>query len=177
MDNIINTFYRGNINKFGFGGWNTTKNNIKEIIGEYPYPSNWNRQIDRYFQKSNIENQTNSRNEHYNYVPNEITKNIPISHRVDFSKSNAKELKPYNIITEDLIKDFKKRTKTLTSTTDKKKVLDDYFLYYYWSRREYELFIGDAFEEDISKYKKVDIYTQIQMNFDVIYELVVKATN
>jgi hypothetical protein len=51
MENIINTFYKGNINKFGFGGWNTTKNNISEIIGSYPYPSNWNRQIDRYFQK------------------------------------------------------------------------------------------------------------------------------
>jgi hypothetical protein len=46
MENIINTFYKGNINKFGFGGWNTTKNNISEIIGSYPYPSNWNRQID-----------------------------------------------------------------------------------------------------------------------------------
>lgn len=88
---------------------------------------------------------------------------------------NAKELKPYNIITEHLIKDFKKRTKTLTSTEDKKKVLDDYFMYRYWSRREYELFIGDAFEEDVSKYKKVDIYTQIQMNFDVIYNLIIKA--
>jgi hypothetical protein len=90
---------------------------------------------------------------------------------------NAKELKPYNVITEDLIEEFKKKTKSLTSTKDKKKVLDDYFLYYYWSRREYELFIGDAFEEDISKYKKVDIYAQIQMNFDVIYNLVIKATN
>lgn len=90
---------------------------------------------------------------------------------------NAKVLKPYNIITENLLEEFKKKTKSLTSTKDKKKVLDDYFLYHYWSRREYELFIGDAFEEDISKYKKVDIYTQIQMNFDVIYKLVVKATN
>lgn len=90
---------------------------------------------------------------------------------------NAKELKPYNIITENLLKEFKKKTKSLTSTEEKKKVLDDYFLYYYWSRREFELFIGDAFEEDISKYKKVDIYTQIQMNFDVIYNLVIKAIN
>ena len=89
---------------------------------------------------------------------------------------NAKELKPYNIITKNLLEEFKKKTKSLTSTKDKKKILDDYFLYYYWSRREYELFIGDAFEEDISKYKKVDIYTQIQMNFDVIYNLVIKAT-
>ena len=90
---------------------------------------------------------------------------------------NAKELKPYNIITEDLIEDFKKKTKSLTSIEDKKKILDDYFLYHYWSKREYELFIGDAFEEDISKYKKVDIYTQIQMNFDVIYNLIIKAIN
>ena len=90
---------------------------------------------------------------------------------------NAKELKPYNIITENLLEEFKKRTKSLTSIEEKKKVLDDYFLYHYWSKREYELFIGDAFEEDISKYKKVDIYTQIQMNFDVIYKLVSKATN
>ena len=88
---------------------------------------------------------------------------------------NAKELKPYNIITKNLLEGFKKKTKSLTSTKDKKKILDDYFLYYYWSRREYELFIGDAFEEDISKYNKVDIYTQIQMNFDVIYKLVVSA--
>ena len=88
---------------------------------------------------------------------------------------NAKKLKPYNIITKNLLEEFKKKTKTLTSIKDKKKVLDDYFLYYYWSRREYELFIGDAFEEDISKYNKVDIYTQIQMNFDVIYKLVVSA--
>ena len=90
---------------------------------------------------------------------------------------NAKELKPYNIITENLLEEFKKKTKSLTSIEEKKKILDDYFLYYYWSRREYELFIGDAFEEDISKYKKVDIYTQIQMNFDVIYNLVIKAIN
>lgn len=90
---------------------------------------------------------------------------------------NAKELKSYNIITENLLEEFKKKTKTLTSTEEKKKVLNDYFLYRYWSKREYELFIGDAFEEDISKYEKVDIYKQIQMNFDVIYNLVVKASS
>ena len=25
MENLVNTFYKGNINKFGFGGWNTQK--------------------------------------------------------------------------------------------------------------------------------------------------------
>ena len=97
MDNIINTFYKGNINKFGFGGWNTTKNNIKEIIGSYPYPSNWNRQIDRYFQKNNVETEGNSNNLHQNYIPSQIIKSLPPDQRVDFSKSNAMELKPISI--------------------------------------------------------------------------------
>ena len=64
MENIINTFYKGNINKFGFGGWNTTKNNISEILSSYPYPSNANRQIDRYFQKSNNDNEGNNLHNH-----------------------------------------------------------------------------------------------------------------
>jgi len=55
MENIVNTFYKGNINKFGFGGWNTTKNNMKEILSSYPYPSNMGRQIDKYFQKGIVD--------------------------------------------------------------------------------------------------------------------------
>ena len=97
MENIINTFYKGNINKFGFGGWNTTKNNISEIIGSYPYPSNWNRQIDRYFQKSNADPQGKATNVHQNYIPSELTKSLPSDQRVDFSKTNAIELKPLSI--------------------------------------------------------------------------------
>ena len=95
MENIINTFYKGNINKFGFGGWNTTKNNIPEILGAYPYPSNTNRQIDRYFQKSNVNKEGNSL--HKNYVPNLISQTLPSEQRVDFSKSNAMDLKPISI--------------------------------------------------------------------------------
>ena len=97
MENIINTFYKGNINKFGFGGWNTTKNNIPEILSSYPYPSNANRQIDRYFLKSEKEAETKTKNLHKNYVPNIISQNIPQSERVDFSNVNAMELKPISI--------------------------------------------------------------------------------
>ena len=97
MENIINTFYKGNINKFGFGGWNTTKNNIPEILGAYPYPSNANRQIDRYFQKSNIDTEGKSKNLHQNYIPNIIKDNIKPGERVDFSKANAMEIKPISI--------------------------------------------------------------------------------
>ena len=98
MENIINTFYKGNINKFGFGGWNTTKNNIPEILSSYPYPSNTNRQIDRYFMKSNVETEGKvHKNTHKNYVPSLISQNLPQGDRVDFSNSNAMDLKPISI--------------------------------------------------------------------------------
>ena len=69
MENIVNTFYKGNINKFGFGGWNTTKNNMKEILSSYPYPSNMGRQIDKYFQKGIVRPEDKNKNIHKNYVP------------------------------------------------------------------------------------------------------------
>ena len=97
MENIINTFYKGNINKFGFGGWNTTKNNVKEMLWDYPYPSNMGRQIDKYFQKSNVTGEDNSKHIHQNYVPSIYSKVLPPKERVDFSGANAQELKPITI--------------------------------------------------------------------------------
>jgi len=44
-----------------------------------------------------------STNMHQNYIPNELTKSIPSDQHVDFSKSNAMELKP---ITIDQYKNF-----------------------------------------------------------------------
>ena len=40
--------------------------------------------------------------------------------------------------------------------------------YCFWSKREYELFIGDAFEEDINTYEKVDVYSQVLPNLDIL---------
>jgi len=37
-----------------------------------------------------------------------------------------------------------------------------------WSRVEYEISVGDAFEEDISKYKKIDCYWQCEKNIPII---------
>lgn len=85
---------------------------------------------------------------------------------------NAKKLEPYNIITNGLMEEWKKIKKKAKSEEEQMELLDDYFHYRYWSKREWEVFIGDAFEEDLSKYEKVDVYRQIEMNFDLIYNLV-----
>ena len=96
MENIINTFYKGNINKFGFGGWNTTKNNMEEILGAYPYPSNIGNQIDKYFQKNNIDQESN-KNIRRNYIPTIYSKISSPQDRADFSEANAMNLKPISL--------------------------------------------------------------------------------
>ena len=85
---------------------------------------------------------------------------------------NAQKLEPYNIINDGLIEEFKKIKKKTSSVEEQKKELDHYFLWRYWSKREYEIFVGDAFEEDLKKYEKVDVYKQIKMNFDLIFNIV-----
>lgn len=37
-----------------------------------------------------------------------------------------------------------------------------------WSRREYEIYVSDAFETDLSKYEKWDCYKQAQANIAAI---------
>lgn len=37
-----------------------------------------------------------------------------------------------------------------------------------WGRREYEISVGDAFEEDLSKYKKIDCYQQVKPNIEMV---------
>ena len=36
----------------------------------------------------------------------------------------------------------------------------------FWCRREYELSIGDAFDDDLDNYEKIDIYSQVLPNLD-----------
>lgn len=42
----------------------------------------------------------------------------------------------------------------------------------FWCRREYELSIGDAFDEDLDNYKKVDVYSQVLPNLDRLCEYI-----
>ena len=55
------------------------------------------RQIEKYFQKGNIKTEDNSKNIHQNYVPSVYSKVMPNKERVDFSETNAKELKPISV--------------------------------------------------------------------------------
>ena len=91
MDNVINKFFVGDINQFGFGAYNSQKPNYLKILRNYPYPSTENNSIDKYFQ-----NQNNQKIPHQNYIPNAV--NLPNINnnktKVDLSKSMSMPLKP-----------------------------------------------------------------------------------
>ena len=43
-----------------------------------------------------------------------------------------------------------------------------------WSRCEYEISVGDAFEEDVNKLEKWDCYKQAEPNMEVITDMCIK---
>ena len=54
-----------------------------------------------------------------------------------------------------------------------KKDIQKELQYCFWSKREYEIFVGDAFEEDISKYTKIDVYSQVLPNLDILCNYII----
>lgn len=42
--------------------------------------------------------------------------------------------------------------------------------YYFWSKFEYEIWIGYVFDDKGEYTKKVDIYSQVMMNFDKFFD-------
>lgn len=100
--------------------------------------------------------------------------NIP-EYNVFFYDFNSQKLITMNIFSEgsvkEIIDDLQRKLgkdNRIFYFDDLKEIILKWAQYHYWCRREYELFIGDAFEEDIDKYEKVDIFAQVKMNIDLI---------
>lgn len=72
----------------------------------------------------------------------------------DFIDGLYKEYKKKNILTKDDLKEFIKR-----------------YCFNYMGRREYEIMVGDLFD-DIDNCEKIDVYTQVMMNIDRIVDYV-----
>ena len=90
MEKVINSFYTGDINQFGFGSYNSGNPNYLKILKKYPYPSTNNNNIDKDFHRLTPKNLP-----HTDYIPKEeklpkITKNNP---RVDLSSTIASSLR------------------------------------------------------------------------------------
>lgn len=91
---------------------------------------------------------------------------------------NRKKVYNYNIFNNIHVYDWtlkavKKhlRNKKLFPFVDLVKEIDSIIHWQEWSRTEYEISVGDAFETDINKFEKWDCYGQAKPNMEVITQM------
>lgn len=88
---------------------------------------------------------------------------------------NLKKIEPINIFNygnflkdiKEIYKEYIERKEDIEFFENK---INSQLLYYFWSKREYEISVGDLFEKDLEKYEKIDVYYQVKMNFKVFIE-------
>lgn len=88
---------------------------------------------------------------------------------------NSKKIEPINIFNygnflkdiKEIYKEYIERKEDIEFFENK---INSELLYYFWSKREYEISVGDLFEKDLEKYEKIDVYYQVKMNFKVFIE-------
>ena len=47
--------------------------------------------------------------------------------------------------------------------------------YCFWAKREYEISVGDAFENDINKFEKIDVYRQLEPQMRLLTDYIIKC--
>lgn len=86
---------------------------------------------------------------------------------------NARKLVTYNIMRHcSFIEWLGKRLFECKDKNTSREVIRRELMYYFWCKCEHELLIGDLFESDTNKFKKIDIYEQVMLNFDHFAEYV-----
>lgn len=88
---------------------------------------------------------------------------------------NLKKIEPINIFNYgNFLKDIKEIYKEYIEKKEDieffENKINSELLYHFWSKREYEISVGDLFEKDLEKYEKIDVYYQVKMNFKVFIE-------
>ena len=92
---------------------------------------------------------------------------------------NAKKVILFNIfqninVYEWTLKLTKKRARNRIGDEEFKEELLSIIHWQEWSRREYEISVGDAFETDINKFEKWDCYGQAEPNIEFIADMCLK---
>ncbi len=84
---------------------------------------------------------------------------------------NDRKVKPYNVLSnwDDDIRKARKKMKTRNELRD---WLDKEFMYHYWCKAECETMMG-GFTTNPDKFEKIDIYTQLKPNLDIITDYVI----
>lgn len=83
---------------------------------------------------------------------------------------NGKKVENFNIFKNSrFLECLEKTLKHFKDTNDYevfKNELKTDLMYCFWSKREYEISVGDAFENNLDMFEKIDVYSQVLPNLD-----------
>lgn len=79
---------------------------------------------------------------------------------------NSRTMRKHNVLAgrEETIRRYKKESKSIEEFS---KLLRSEMMAYYWSRCEWEILISNWCGGDRSEEKKIDVFDQLQLNWDV----------
>ena len=87
---------------------------------------------------------------------------------------NRKKIENYNIFRNFyFIENIKKLLEEHLTFEDFIIQLDKKLRYSFWSKREYEISVGDAFEENLNKDEKIDVYSQVKPNIKILAKYII----
>ena len=97
-------------------------------------------------------------------------KNVYLEYNVLRYDFNNKKIVKYNVLWKSLPEELAKliRSKKITNRDELYTYLKREFRYYYWCRAEHEVLIGGIHLKDIGELEKIDIFSQIELNLDLI---------
>lgn len=91
---------------------------------------------------------------------------------------NKRTLEDFNIFRSSrLVEGVKELLDSYITFEDFVEKLDGKLRYAFWSKREYEIFVGDAFETDLDKYEKIDVYSQVKPNIRILAQYIINNYN
>jgi len=88
--------------------------------------------------------------------------------------TNKKRIVNYNILSDELAKSIIKQMqkKEIHNLEDLKSCINNWMLYYYWTKSEFELAVTNLYDKNLENAEKVDIYSQVKPNLDRIAEYI-----
>ena len=87
---------------------------------------------------------------------------------------NKRRLVNYNILGDELVKIIIKemQKKEIQNLEELKNCINNWLMYYYWTKSEFELAITNLYDKNLENAQKVDIYSQVTPNLDRIAEYI-----
>ena len=87
---------------------------------------------------------------------------------------NRKKVEYFNIFNNNYFtKCVEELVENFTTLEDFISLLEKKLMYCFWSKREYEIFVGDAFEENVDNYEKIDVYSQVKPNIKALAKYII----